>query len=377
MAFKKMLITSPSPHAHCGTSTSRIMWTVSGVLAPAAIFAVISFGLPALITVVLTVAAAVASEAAWQAARKQPSTIKDGSAVLTGLLLALNLPPSSPWWMCLVGGFIAMILAKAVFGGLGQNPFNPALTARVFLLIAFPLPMTQWLLPEILEPEVPASGQVADLPRSVGVLANTPITYPDRDGNVIAELDRVGAIEDVDIDMVTSASPLGILSEADEPGQIALRFDLLSLFHGGGEPGSLGEVSALILLLAGLALLLLRIITWHIPVAFLGTMAVFAFITQSYDPTQYAGPLFHLFAGGAMIGAWFMATDYVTSPMFPRGKIIFGVGCGVLTMVIRLWGGYPEGVSFAILLMNAAVPLIDRYTKPRKFGLERFAQEGS
>lgn len=377
MAIDKLLITSPSPHAHSGKSTARIMWTVVLLLCPAAVFAVISFGLPALLVLVLTVGAAVGSEAAWQASSGKPMTIKDGSAALTGLLLALNLPPSSPWWMCIVGGLIAMVLGKAVFGGLGQNPFNPALTARVFLLIAFPVPMTQWLLPEVLEPDRPESGQIADLDRAVSALANTNIVYADRDGNVISDLEAVRSIDDIDIDMVTSASPLGLMAEADRPGHMSASFDLLSLFHGGGEPGSLGEVSALILLLAGIALLLLRIVTWHIPVAFLGTMVVFAGVTQAIDPQQFAGPLFHLFAGGAMIGAWFMATDYVTSPMFPKGKIIFGVGCGVLTMVIRIWGGYPEGVSFAILLMNAAVPLIDRYTKPRKFGMTaRFAEAG-
>jgi len=377
MAIEKLLVTSPSPHAHSGKSTSRIMWTVVGVLTPAAVFAVISFGLPALIVILLTFGAAIGAEAAWQAAFGKPQTIKDGSAALTGLLLALNLPPSSPWWMCIVGGCIAMVLGKAVFGGLGQNPFNPALTARVFLLIAFPVPMTQWLLPEVLEPEVPASGQVADLERTVPALANTPMVYTDKEGHVISDLSGVRSIDDVDVDMVTSASPLGLIAEAEHPGQLAARFDVLSLFHGGGEPGSLGEVSALILLLGGIALLLMRIITWHIPLAFLATMAAFAALTHAIDPSQFAGPLFHLCAGGAMIGAWFMATDYVTSPMFPKGKIIFGVGCGLLTMVIRIWGGYPEGVSFAILLMNAAVPLIDRYTKPRKFGMTaRFAEAG-
>ena len=376
MAFEKLLVTTSSPHAHSGASTARIMWLVVAALAPAAVFAVISFGIPALLVILLTVGAAVASEAGWQAASGKPVMVKDGSAVLTGLLLALNLPPASPWWMCLVGGFVAMILAKAVFGGLGQNPFNPALTARVFLLIAFPVPMTQWLLPEVMEPPAPESDAAEDLPRSMGSYGGASITYFDQDGEVITDLSEVESLDRVDIDMVSGASPLGVIAESESPGVSASRFNPLNQFHGGGENGSLGEVSALILLLGGLALLLMRIITWHIPVAFLGTMAAFAGITQAIDPTQYAGPMFHLFAGGAMIGAFFMATDYVTSPMFPWGKIIFGIGCGVLTMVIRLWGGYPEGVSFAILLMNAAVPLIDNATKPRKFGFVRLAEEG-
>lgn len=382
MALEKLLVTTSSPHAHSGNTTSKIMWTVVIVLAFPAIFSVVMFGLPALLVLALTIGAAVGSEAAWQAARGEPQTIRDGSATLTGLLLALNLPPSSPWWMCLVGGFVAMVLGKLVFGGLGQNPFNPALTARVFLLIAFPVPMTQWILPMTLEPELPADARIQDLERSsrqVKSLANTNVTFFDEGAPVTDESLAVS-----EVDMVTSASPLGIIAESENPGQDLARLDLFGLFSGGHENGSLGEVSALLLLLGGLVLLWRRIITWHIPVAFLGTMAAFALIVGLVDP-DHAGPpvwywpLFHLFAGGAMIGAWFMATDYVTSPMFPKGKIIFGVGCGLLTMIIRIWGGYPEGVSFAILLMNAAVPLIDRYTKPQKFGLVRLAEaeEGS
>lgn len=378
MALDKMLITSSSPHAHSGNTTSKIMWTVVIVLAFPAAFAVVMFGLEALLVLALTVGSAVAFEAGWQAARKERVAVKDGSAVLTGLLLALNLPPSAPWWMCLVGGFVAMIIGKAVFGGLGQNPFNPALTARVFLLIAFPVSMTQWVLPMTLEPtEIPAEARVSELPTKVPALGDTGISYFDG-REIIIDLEGTPAAE---VDMVTAASPLGILAESDSPGEDVGGISLLSLFHGGHENGSLGEISALLLLLGGLVLLFRKIITWHIPVSFLGTVAVFALIVGVAD-SDYAGPpiwywpLFHLFAGGVMIGAWFMATDYVTSPMFPKGKIVFGVGCGLLTMVIRLYGDYPEGVSFAILIMNAAVPLIDRFTKPRKFGFVKLAEEG-
>ena len=377
MALDKMLITSSSPHAHSGSTTSKIMWTVIIVLAFPAAFAVAMFGLEALLVLVLTVGSAVAFEAGWQAARKERIAIKDGSAILTGLLLALNLPATAPWWMCLVGGFVAMILGKAVFGGLGQNPFNPALTARVFLLIAFPVPMTQWVLPMTLEPEYAAEGRVSEIPSTVPALADTGISFFD-DGEAIIDREGTPAGE---VDMMTAASPLGILAESENPGEAVGGINLLSLFHGGHENGSLGEVSALLLLLGGIILLFRRIITWHIPVSFLGTVAIFALLVGVADP-ECAGPpiwywpLFHLFAGGVMIGAWFMATDYVTSPMFPKGKILFGVGCGLLTMVIRLYGDYPEGVSFAILIMNAAVPLIDRYTKPRKFGFVRLAEEG-
>jgi len=340
MAIEKLLVTSSSPHAHSGVSTSKIMWMVVGALLPAAGWAVYMFGITALVTIFATTAATMVFEAGWQTLRKQPISVRDGSAALTGLLLALNLPPGAPIWICCVGGLIAAVVAKGFFGGLGQNVFNPALTARVFLLIAFPAPMTAWIAPS----------------RSMS-------------GEAVA------------VDQVTSASPLGLLFEgrgneaalAEAVGRVeAFSFDY---FFGASENGSLGEVSALLLLAGGIFLLLKRIITWEIPVAFLGTMGIFAFIANSIDPTQFAGPMFHISAGGAMIGAFFMATDYVTSPMFPKGKIIFGIGCGLLTMVIRLFCSYPEGVSFAILLMNAGVPLIDKYTKPRKFGLLDLATE--
>lgn len=374
MAIEKMLVTSSSPHAHSGESTAKIMWTVSAALVPPAVFAIYSFGLPALWVVLATIAAAVGFEAGFQKLRGQKVTVQDGSAFLTGLLLALNLPPSAPWWMCLVGGFVAVVVAKGVFGGLGQNAFNPALTARVFLLIAFPVPMTMWLLPGSLTPQAASPG---DLPRTLTSLGGASLAYIGQDGQVIADPSALPSLDQVD--MVTSASPLGLIHEAQNGGELASHISVLHLFHGGAENGSLGEVSALLLLLGGLFLLWKKIITWEIPVAFLGTMAIFAEVTHAVSPEHYAGALFHLSAGGAMIGAWFMATDYVSSPTYSRGKLIFGAGCGLLTMVIRLWGGYPEGVSFAILLMNAVVPLIDRSTKPRKFGFVRLAdaKEGS
>jgi RnfABCDGE-type electron transport complex D subunit len=249
-----------------------------------------------------------------------------------------------------VGAIVAIVIAKAVFGGLGQNPFNPAMTGRVFLLIAFPGPLTKWIVPR-------GTGEM---------FLGNPVTAVDSSGKVVA----FGA---EGIDAMTAATPLGLLSEqgADAVSALSSGTDLFI----GTVHGSLGETSAFLLLVGGLVLVLTRVITWHIPISFLGAMAVFAAITHGIDSTAYASAAFHLLTGGAILGAFFMATDYVTSPMHPLGKLIFGVGCGVLTMVIRLWAGYPEGVSFAVLLMNATVPILDMYTRPKKFGTRRFAAE--
>ncbi|HMB16479.1 MAG TPA: RnfABCDGE type electron transport complex subunit D, partial [Pelovirga sp.] len=240
-------------------------------------------------------------------------------------LLALNLPPSSPWWMALLGAAIAIIIGKMIFGGLGYNPFNPALVARVVLLISFPIQMTSWTAPA---------------PLSMG------------------------------IDAVSSATPLGEMKSAvmltgQLPEMATSGFDR---YFYGLMAGSLGEVSALVLLLGGLFLIFKRVITWHIPVSFIGSVVVMAGIFWLIDPTRYPSPLFHLLTGGLMLGVFFMATDMVTSPITAKGMLIFGCGCGLLTVLIRLFGGYPEGVSFAILLMNATTPLIDRYTRAEIYG---------
>jgi electron transport complex protein RnfD len=219
----------------------------------------------------------------------------------------------------------------------------------VFLLIAFPGPLTRWAVP-----------------RGTGAeLFGQPVTAYDASG-ALAQLGSEA------VDTITAATPLGLLAEKGAHAVAALSGGSEIFF--GQMNGSLGETSGLLLLLGGAFLLVRRIISWHIPVSFIGSVAVFAALTHAVSPEQYAGAVFHVFTGGVMLGAWFMATDYVTSPMFPVGKLIFGVGCGVLTMIIRLWAGYPEGVSFAVLLMNAAVPIIDRYTRPRKFGLRRLAE---
>lgn len=320
-----VLVVSSSPHIRAPESVSRIMWDVNLALVPAAFAAVYFFGAPALSTMLLAVLSCVVFEALFLRLFGKPITITDGSAVVTGLLLAFNLPPSVPWWLAVAGGFVAMFLGKHVYGGLGCNPFNPALVARVVLLIAWPTFMT---------------------------------TFPAPFGG------RGGA------DAVSTATPLGLL-KTDVTMGLHLRnsasISLSDLFVG-NVPGSLGEVSALALLLGAGYLLIRKVISWHIPVAYIGTVVVFSSIYWLNDPTTYANPAFHVFSGGLMLGALFMATDMVTTPVTNRGMLIFGVGCGLLTMIIRFYGGYPEGVSFSILFMNALTPLIDRFTKPRVLG---------
>ena len=248
---------------------------------------------------------------------KTKPTIHDGSAIVTGVLLAMNLPANIPFWMVILGALFAIGVAKMSFGGLGNNPFNPALAGRVFLLISFPVAMTTWPVPSPLS-----------------------ITY---------------------LDAATGATPLSTLKGSH--AEIPQLLDLLT----GNMGGSLGEVSAVAILLGLLYLLVRKIITWHIPVSILLTVAVFTGILYLANPEEFASPTFHLLTGGLMLGAVFMATDYATSPMNKRGMVIYGVGIGVITVVIREFGAYPEGVSFAILIMNAFTPLINHYIKPRRF----------
>jgi electron transport complex protein RnfD len=328
---EKRLYLSSSPHIHSGETTDKVMRAVIYTLLPACAVAVYFFGLAALSVLLLCTLGCVAAEALCQRLMGKPPTIGDGSAALTGILLALNLPPSSPWWMALIGSVVAIAVAKQVYGGLGYNPFNPALVARVVLLISFPVQMTTWTAPAHF-----GSG----------------------------------------IDAVTSATPLGEMKTAVMlTGQIpAALQERTAAYFLGEMAGSLGEVSAAALLLGALYLLWKRIITWHIPFSYLGTVVAFGGLFWLFDPARYPGPLFHLFTGGLMLGAFYMATDMVTSPITNRGMLVYGVGCGMITVLIRLFGGYPEGVSFAILLMNAATPLIDRFTRPKKFGF--VAQQG-
>jgi electron transport complex protein RnfD len=308
--MKNKLIVSVSPHIYSGESTARIMWLVILSLLPAGVAGVFTFGLVSLWVILVSVVCAVVTEAVIQKLRGVPVTVYDGSAALTGLLLGYCLPPAVPLWLAGVGSFVAIAIGKQAFGGLGQNIFNPALVGRAFLLAAWPTHMTTWVLPR-------------------------------------------GSF-----DAVTSATPLAAES--------FMGFSLRDLFLG-NHGGSIGEVCILALLAGALFLLIAGYITWHIPFSFIATVGIFTWIFGG--ETLFSGEwLFHILSGGLMLGAFFMATDYVTSPLTAKGRLIFGFGCGLLTSVIRLWGGYPEGVCYAILLMNAATPLIDRYTKARRFG---------
>jgi electron transport complex protein RnfD len=353
-AAHDLLVTS-SPHAATPESVPRIMHTVWLALLPACAAAVWLFGYDALLVIGLTVLACVGFEALMVRARGRSwSEVRrsalDGSAIVTGVLLALNLPAASPWWMLLVGAFVAMGLGKHVFGGLGHNPFNPALVARVFLLISFPTQMLTWSAPVDSFTQSCAARLEADRAQLDGQTYATPL----------------GRLKDALRNQADPAKLAAIRAE------IAERYPVLDLFLG-RIGGSLGETSALALLLGAALLLWRRIISWHIPLSFVAATAAVTGLAWALQPEAYASPLVHVLSGGLLLGAIFMATDLVTSPVTRAGMLIFGAGCGLITAVIRLWGAYPEGVSFAILIMNALVPLIDRYTPGRKFGEARRA----
>jgi electron transport complex protein RnfD len=329
MEFSKPLLTvSPSPHLHSGMTTSGMMGTVILALLPACLVAVYLFGLPALQVLLICVVSAAAMEVLWQKATGRRVTVTDGSAAVTGLLVAFNLPPSSPWWLALLGALLAIVVGKQVFGGLGHNPFNPALVSRIVLLVSFPTIMTHWSAPQ-------PGRFFAD-----AVTAATPLS-----------------------EMQTTVTLTGSLP------QNATGFPTGYLL--GNMAGCLGEVSALALLFGALFLLWRRVISWHIPVSYLGTVIILSSLFWVIDPSRYPNPVFHLLSGGLMLGAFYMATDLVTSPLTGRGMLLYGCGCGLFTVLIRLFGSYPEGVAFSILLMNAATPLIDRYLVPRPFGMSR------
>ncbi|MEK6589673.1 MAG: RnfABCDGE type electron transport complex subunit D [Nitrospinota bacterium] len=330
----KMLLVTPSPHIKAEESVKDIMYSVIFALIPTSIAGIYFFGIPALVTIVIATLSSMLFEFTYQKMTGGDETVSDGSALLTGLLLGLNLPSGFPWWGTIVGSFFAVILVKLLFGGLGFNIFNPALAARVFLLISWPLQMTTF-------------------PRTTPLFAGESIR--------------------LSVDAVTEATPLTAvktimlsndLSKSIESITQIKWFDLLI----GNRGGSIGEVSAIALLIGGVYMLYRGTISWHIPSSFIVTTGVFSAIFYLLNPGMSANPLFHLLNGGLFLGAFFMATDYVTSPIEKRGMIIFGVGCGFLTALIRQYGSYPEGVSFAILLMNISVPLIDKYLKKRKFG---------
>ncbi len=327
------LVVSLSPHAHGTDSVERNMRGVIIALLPALLVSFLYFGLGSAIVCLSSVAACVFFE--WAISKyilKNPRlTITDGSAALTGILLGMNLPSNLPIWIIVIGALFAIGVGKMTFGGLGNNLFNPALVGRCALLVAFPAQMTSW----------PEPGQL--------------LSYTDA---------------------VTGATPLAVMKEAIKTGDISVLDrlpDAFSLLLGdysmGGGAGAIGEICGLALLAGGAYMLWKKIITWHIPVSIIATVFVFSAVMHLISPI-YADPITVILSGGLLLGAIFMATDYVTSPMTPRGQIIYGVSIGLLTIIIRNWGSYPEGMSFAILIMNAFTPLINNYVKPKRFGEE-------
>jgi len=329
--MNKLITISPSPHSYGTDSVKKIMYGVVIALLPALFVSLYFYGLGALIVSVTAVASCVLFEFLIQKyIIKVKPTINDGSAMLTGLLLAFNVPSNLPIWIIIIGSLVAIGIGKSSFGGLGQNIFNPALVGRVFLLISFPVQMTSWPLP-----------------------VKSRLAY---------------------LDAATGATPLAVMKEGIGNGetmshimdQIPSHMNLFLGYMG----GSLGEIAGIALILGLIYMMVKKIVTWHIPFSVLGTIFLFTGILWLVNPEANADPLFHLLTGGVLLGAIFMATDMVTSPMTSLGMIIYGIGIGLITVVIRVYGAYPEGVSFAILIMNAFVPLINYYIKPKRFGEE-------
>jgi len=337
------------PHTHGKEDTPKIMRLVLLALTPATAFGIYQFGWPALFLWLITILSCIIFEAfsLWLARKPILSYIGDGSAILTGWLLAMTLPPWAPWWIGVLGGAIAIILGKQVFGGVGQNIFNPAMLARVALLISFPVQMTLWVNP------LPMFSAMAP-----GFVDGLLITLK---GFSIDAYSGASVMGHVKTEISNGATLTAALSQTYDNTALALGF----------VNGSLGETSALLILLGGLYLMRKKIISWHIPVAMIVSTALLATIMHSIDPEHYADALFHVMSGGLILGAFFIATDLVTSPNTKTGQLIFGAGCGLLVYVIRTWGGYPEGVAFAVMLMNAVVPLIDHYVRPRIYGHAR------
>lgn len=329
--MSNLLNVSPSPHAHGKELTQKLMLSVVLALIPAFISSVFYFGIGAIIVTATSVASCLLFEFLIQRfVLKKPISITDGSALVTGILLAFNLPSNIPVLIVVIGSFVSIAVAKMTFGGLGNNPFNPALVGRVFMLISFPVQMTSW-----------------PVPKGFGT------GY---------------------LDAVTGATPLAIIKEGLKNGeplsQLMDKVPTPAQMFLGNMGGSMGEVAAVALLIGFVYLLFKKVITWQIPVSIIGTMVIFTTILWLVNPEKNADPMFHILAGGVLLGAIFMATDYVTSPMNPKSMIIYGCGIGALTVIIRVWGAYPEGVSFAILIMNAFVPLMNAYIKPKRFGEE-------
>ncbi|MDX8339136.1 RnfABCDGE type electron transport complex subunit D [Draconibacterium sp. IB214405] len=323
--MSKLLTVSPSPHVHSSDSTQKIMLRVVYAMIPAMAWGIFMFGLDAVRVGLISIISCLAVEYLIQKyVMKVKPSLTDGSALITGILLAFNVPASIPWWIIIIGAIAAMGVGKLSFGGLGSNVFNPALVGRVFLLISFPVQMTSW-----------------------------PSTRM------------------MDVDAVSAATPLAVIKEGIKNGipvsQLKGLPDLSDMAIGFNH-GSLGEISAILLILGGLYMLWKKVITWQTPVSIILTVLVVSGIFWMVNPEIYVNPVYHIFTGGLMLGAIFMATDMVTSPMTGKGQLIYGVGIGLITISIRMFGAYPEGISFAILIMNAFVPLINMYVKPKRFG---------
>ena len=319
------LLASSNPHIRSNEDTRSLMLDVIIALLPALAMSVYVFGVSALISAVVSVAAAVAWEWLYRYLLKKPQTIGDLSAALTGLLLSMVCPPTLPYWMLIVGDFFAIFLVKQLYGGMGKNFLNPALAGRAALVACYASAMTTWAAPR-------------------------------------------------GVDAVTAATPLAMM-KAGEFEALTAQYSVSDMFVG-FIGGSVGEVSAMMLLIGGVYLIIRKVISWHIPVAYIATVAVLTFLfPQGNDAMQWM--LYNVFGGGLMLGAFFMATDYVTSPVTKKGQLIFGFGCGALTVFIRYFGSYPEGVCYSILVMNCVVWIIDKYTKPTRFGVDQSKKEGA
>jgi electron transport complex protein RnfD len=329
--MSNILNISPSPHIHGKETTQKLMYGVVLALLPAMFTSVFYFGIGALIVTATSIISCILFEYLIQKfILNKPVSVTDGSALVTGILLAFNVPSNTPVYIIIIGSLVAIGIAKMSFGGLGNNPFNPALVGRVFMLISFPVQMTSWPLPS--------------------------------------------GIKTGYTDAITGATPLAIIKEGIKNGESLSQLmdkvpSTIQMFLG-NMGGSTGEIAAIALLIGFIYMLYKKIITWHIPISVLASITIFTTILWLINPEKNAGPVFHLLAGGVLLGAIFMATDYVTSPMNPKSMLIYGCGIGILTVIIRVWGAYPEGVSFAILIMNAFVPLMNTYIKPKRFGEE-------
>lgn len=343
-------VLNAAPHAHSRVTVSRAMISVMVCLAPATGFGLFQFGWPAVNLFVLTLVSALGFEILCLliAGRQIAKFATDGSAILTGWLVAMTLPPWAPWYVAVLGAGIAIVIGKHAFGGLGQNLFNPAMVARAMLLIALPVQMTLWVMPD---PIVSANAP--------GFLDALAITFG----------------QQTDFDAISSASTLGMVQSGLDAGRtlseiMSQGYSLHDRFVG-FVPGSMGETSTVLLLAGGLALVGLRIISLTIPLTVLGSVVLLSAVAHTLAPQQYVPPEMQLSSGALMMCAFFIATDYVTSPMTTLGQAIYGCGIGALIFVIRTWGAFPEGVAFSVLLMNACTPLIDTYTRPRIFGRDR------